>query len=156
MRDPANITTVFQQAMKFLGGSLHHVIMCHGVVNQVHAFEATLKDFDDSMLINVRSMMHLTSLSIPYLKMCRPYFDRPSISILTSNQGNFADPEAPLMSVSASMVQMMIKNVALETAASGIRINGVATGVAKTAARTTARQDSGPGLSFSENSLFLG
>jgi NAD(P)-dependent dehydrogenase (short-subunit alcohol dehydrogenase family) len=40
------------------------------------------------------------------------------------------------MSISAGMVQMMIKSVALETAASGVRVNGVAAGVTKTAVRT--------------------
>jgi NAD(P)-dependent dehydrogenase (short-subunit alcohol dehydrogenase family) len=80
-------------------------------------------------------MMHLTSLSVPYLKKANP-LNSPSVTILTSSQGTSPDPESPLMSVSASMVQMMIKTVALETAYFGIRINGVAIGVTKTATRT--------------------
>jgi NAD(P)-dependent dehydrogenase (short-subunit alcohol dehydrogenase family) len=58
------------------------------------------------------------------------------------------------MSMAASMVQMLIKTVALETAYFGIRVNGVATGVTKTAARTK-ESDIGMGLSASENRKFL-
>ena len=58
------------------------------------------------------------------------------------------------MSMAASMVQMLIKTVALETAYFGIRVNGVATGITKTAARTK-EGDIGMGLSASENRKFL-
>lgn len=105
------------------------------------------------MLVNVRSVMHLTSMSVPFLKKSPPA-NHPSITILTSNQGTSPDPESPLMCVSASMVQMLIKTVALETAYFGIRINGVATGVTKTAARTK-EADIGMGLSSTENRKFL-
>jgi NAD(P)-dependent dehydrogenase (short-subunit alcohol dehydrogenase family) len=144
--------------MSFFEGTLHHVIMCHGVIIEKDAFNCTLFDFDDTMLVNVRSIMHLTSLSVPYLKHCNPIYERPSITILTSHQGSFPDPESPLMSISASMVQMMIKNVAIETASFGIRINGVAPGVTKTAARTTEPiigSSGGMGLSYPENRKFL-
>jgi NAD(P)-dependent dehydrogenase (short-subunit alcohol dehydrogenase family) len=48
---------------------------------------------------------------------------------------------------------MLIKTVALETAMFGIRVNGVATGVTKTAART--KGEVGMNLSVSENKKFL-
>jgi 3-oxoacyl-[acyl-carrier protein] reductase len=49
---------------------------------------------------------------------------------------------------------MMIKTVALETAYFGVRVNGVATGVTKTAARTK-EEDIGMGLTVMENKKFL-
>lgn len=52
------------------------------------------------------------------------------------------------------MVQMLIKTVALETAYFGIRVNGVATGITKTATRTK-QQDIGMGLTYAENKNFL-
>jgi 3-oxoacyl-[acyl-carrier protein] reductase len=52
------------------------------------------------------------------------------------------------------MVQMLIKTVALETAYFGIRINGVAAGVTRTAARTK-QEDIGMALSDVENRRFL-
>lgn len=120
--------------MSFLEGQLDHVVICHGTIIDKDIYNATIPHFDETMLVNVRSVMHLTSLSIPFLKKSEPEHSA-SVTILTSNQGICPDPASPLMSVSASMVQMMIKTVALETATYGVRINGVATGVAKTAAR---------------------
>ena len=58
------------------------------------------------------------------------------------------------MSVSSSMVQMLIKTVALETAYFGIRINGVAAGVTRTAARTK-QVGIGMALGDVENRRFL-
>jgi len=58
------------------------------------------------------------------------------------------------MSMTASMVQMLIKTVALETAYFGVRINGVAPGVTKTATRTK-ESDIGMGLTPTENRKFL-
>ena len=94
--------------------------------------------------------MHLTSLSVPYMKK----LDSSSITILTSNQGITPDPMSPLMSTSAAMVQMMIKTVALETAFHGVRINGVASGITKTTARCKG-EDIGMNLTKTENSRFL-
>lgn len=58
------------------------------------------------------------------------------------------------MSTSAAMVQMLIKTVALETASFGIRVNGVATGVTRTAARTKATEI-GMNLTLAENKKYL-
>jgi 3-oxoacyl-[acyl-carrier protein] reductase len=49
---------------------------------------------------------------------------------------------------------MLIKTVSLETAYFGIRVNGVATGVTRTAARTK-QEDIGMALSDVENRRFL-
>ena len=49
---------------------------------------------------------------------------------------------------------MLIKTVSLETAHFGVRVNGVAPGVTKTAGRTK-ESDIGMGLSATENRKFL-
>ena len=84
------------------------------------------------MLVNVRSMMHMVSLSVPFLKKTAAQKGGASITILTSAQGNKPDPKSPVMSTAAAMVQMLIKVTALETAFFGVRVNGVATGVINT------------------------
>ena len=83
------------------------------------------------MLVNVRSVMHMVSLAIPFLKV-QP---KSSITILTSAQGAKPDPKSPVMSIAASMVQQLIKCAALETAYHGVRVNGVATGKIRSDAR---------------------
>lgn len=153
MRNPRDLTKKFQEAMYFLEGSLDHVLLCHGMVVTKGILNCKIPSYDQTMLVNVRSMVHLTSLSVPYLKKSESVRS-PSITILTSNQGSYPDPESPLMSISASMVQMMIKTVALETAYFGVRVNGVAVGVTKTAARTK-EDDIGLGMTPMDNRKFL-
>lgn len=135
MENPHLVTAAFKEVMKFFEEPLDHVIICHGLLVQKDCYECDMFDFDKTMSVNVRSVLQITSLSVPFLKATSPERS-PSITILTSHQGSSPDPMAPLMSVSASMIQMMIKSVALETAAFGIRVNGVAVGVTKTAVRT--------------------
>ena len=83
---PQEITEVFNQVMLWFEGKLDHVILCHGKICDADIFEANVSDFDQIMRVNVRSAMHLASLSLPYLKHSGP-FNHPSITILTSSQG---------------------------------------------------------------------
>ena len=86
--------------MRAFGGILDTVILCHGVVVEKGLVTCTIPNFDQSMLVNVRSMMHLVSLSVPFLKV-QP---KSSITILTSSQGLKPDPKSPVMSIGAAMV----------------------------------------------------
>jgi len=103
------------------------------------------------MLVNVRSMMHLVSLAVPFLKVQQ----KSSITILTSNQGNAPDPKSPVMSIAAAMVQQLIKCSALETAYHGVRINGVAAGVIRSEARTNTQDLVAMQLTKEENQVYL-
>ena len=87
------------------------------------------------MLVNVRSCMHIASLSVPFLKKTAADKGGASLTILTSTQGNKPDHRSALMSTSAAMVQMLIKVLALETAYFNVRVNGVASGVINSKAR---------------------
>ena len=115
--------------MKFTKGELDHVILCHGVIVEKGVITCTIPQYDQTMLVNVRSMMHLVSLSIPFLKQTSKQKGGASITVLTSAQGNKPDPKSPVMSTAAAMVQMLIKVTALENAFFNVRVNGVATGV---------------------------
>ncbi len=104
------------------------MILCHGIVVErgLHGVNAaTIPDFDQSMGLNVRSIMHLVSMATPFMKQ----EEKGTIAIISSNQGTKPDPRSPLSSMSHAMVQMLVKCVALETAYHGIRINAVAPGV---------------------------
>ena len=103
------------------------------------------------MLVNVRSVMHLVSLAIPFLKV-QP---KSSITILTSAHGSKPDPKAPVMSIASAMVQQLIKCAALETAYHGVRVNGVAAGVINSDARTNSQDLIGMKLNAEENKSYL-
>ena len=101
-REPQRIEQKFSNMMiRAFGGIIDTVILCHGVVVEKGLITCTIPAFDQNMLVNVRSMMHLVSLAVPFLKV-QP---KSSITILTSNQANKPDPKAPVMSIASAMVQ---------------------------------------------------
>ena len=87
--------------IRAFGGVIDTMILCHGVVVEKGLITCTIPAFDQNMLVNVRSMMHLVSLAVPFLKVQ----NKSSITILTSNQANKPDPKAPVMSIASAMVQ---------------------------------------------------
>ena len=146
LREPQRIEQKFQNAMMKMGGILDTVILCHGVVVEKGLITCTIPAFDQTMLVNVRSMMHIVSLAIPFLKVQ----EKSSITILTSNQGTKPDPKAPLMSIASSMVQQLIKCSALETAYHGVRVNGVASGTIISNAREKSKNKDLIAMGFTE------
>lgn len=69
LREPQRIEQKFQNVMMRFGGILDTMILCHGVVVEKGLITSTIPQFDQTMLVNVRSMMHLVSLAIPFLKV---------------------------------------------------------------------------------------
>lgn len=65
---PREITRRFQQVMQDFNGQLDHVIICHGQVVTKGVLNCTIPNYDQTMLLNVRSVVHLTSMSVPFLK----------------------------------------------------------------------------------------
>lgn len=82
------------------------------------------------MNLNVRASFQLTSLATPFLKITKG-----SVTVLSSSSGESPLPGSIIFSTSMSMVNMLVKTAALETAFHGIRVNAVAPGVTNTAAR---------------------
>ena len=100
LREPVRIEQKFNNAIQRLGGILDTLILCHGVIVEKGVTNCTIPAFDQSMLVNVRSMMHLVSLATPFLKVQ----EKSSITILTSSQGVKPDPKSPVNSIAAAMV----------------------------------------------------
>ncbi len=70
LREPQRIEQKFSNAMiRCFGGKIDTLILCHGVVVEKGLITCTIPAFDQTMLVNVRSMMHLVSLAVPFLKV---------------------------------------------------------------------------------------
>lgn len=131
--EPQRVEQKFTKVlMNHFHGRIDCLILCHGTVIEKGLIGCKIPEFDQSMLVNVRSMVHMISLAIPFLKV-NP---QSSVSVLTSSQGLSPDPMSTVMSMSAAMVHQLIKCSALEGAYHGVRVNGVAAGVLNTKART--------------------
>ena len=92
--------------------------------------ETNMLEWDQMMNLNVRPHFQLISLAIPFLKITKG-----SVTVLTSTAGETPQPGSVIFSTSMSMLNMLIKCTALETAFHGVRVNGVAAGVTATNTR---------------------
>jgi len=123
----SNYREIFIRIMKYLRGKLDIMFLCHGQFAQGEIMETILKEYDDTININTRSIMALISLATPFLK-----HTKGNIVAISSLESYIPVKNSFLNTVSKSMVNMIIQNAALELASFGIRVNGVAPGVTNT------------------------
>ena len=127
LENPNKITYQFLSIMKKLKGRLDILIMCRGKYNQSLITNCEIKTFDEMININVRSTMHILSLSVPFLKM-----SKGNCVIISSMESIIPVNYGFLNSMTKSMINSLIQCSALELASFGVRINGVAPGVTNT------------------------
>ena len=66
---PDTIEQKFKDVMvNILHGKIHHLFLCHHHNVNRNITNCDLPEFDKSLLINVRSNVHLMSLAFPFLK----------------------------------------------------------------------------------------
>mmetsp|Transcript_10547 Transcript_10547/g.9110 ORF Transcript_10547/g.9110 Transcript_10547/m.9110 type:complete len:166 (+) Transcript_10547:477-974(+) len=82
------------------------------------------------MNLNCRSIVHFTSLCVPFLELSKN--GNKSVVILTMDSGEKPNHGEMLFSTSKAMTNMFIECMALELAYSKIRVNGVSAGTANT------------------------
>ena len=117
----------FSDIMMKLEGKLDIMFLCHGKFAQGDIMETDLKEYDEITIINTRSFLAMISLAIPFLK-----YTKGNIVVLSSLESYIPIRKSFLMTTSKCMVNMMIKDTALEVATFGVRVNGVAPGVTNT------------------------
>jgi NAD(P)-dependent dehydrogenase (short-subunit alcohol dehydrogenase family) len=123
----SNYREIFTKIMMKLKGKLDVMFLCHGHFAQGEVMETILKEYDEAININTRSIMSLISLATPFLK-----HTKGNIVAISSLESFIPVKNSFLNTVSKSMVNMLIQNSALELASFGIRVNGVAPGVTNT------------------------
>lgn len=122
-----NYREIFTKIMTKLKGKLDIMFLCHGMFAQGEIMETILKEYDEAININTRSIMSLISLATPFLK-----HTKGNVVAISSLESFIPVKSSFLNTVSKSMVNMIIQNSALELASFGIRINGVAPGITNT------------------------
>ena len=122
-----NYREIFSKIMILLKGKLDIMFLCHGLFAQGEIMETILKEYDEAINVNTRSIMTLISLATPFLK-----HTKGNIVAISSLESYIPVKNSFLNTVSKSMVNMIIQNSALELASFGIRVNGVAPGITNT------------------------
>jgi len=132
----SNYREIFTNIMMKLKGKLDVMFLCHGHFAQGDVMETILKEYDESVNINTRSIMAMISLATPFLK-----HTKGNIVAISSLESYIPVKNSFLNSVSKSMVNMIIQNSALELASFGVRVNGVAPGITNTMFRREELQE---------------
>ena len=122
-----NYREIFTKIMLHLKGKLDIMFLCHGQFAQGDVMGTILKEYDEAININTRSIMSLVSLATPFLK-----HTKGNIVAISSLESFIPVKNSFLNTVSKSMVNMIIQNAALELASFGVRVNGVAPGITNT------------------------
>ena len=117
----------FSHIMMELGGKLDNMFLCHGKFYQGQIIDTSLKEYDDIIITNSRSVLAMISLATPFLK-----YTKGNIVVISSLESFIPVKNSFLNTTSKCMVNSIIQNSALELASFGIRVNGVAPGITKT------------------------
>ncbi len=115
-----------KEAAAFLGG-LDILVNAAGILEGGTVESTTLTAWDRTMEINLRSLFHLTQLTLPHLAA-----SKGNIVNLSSVAGPRAYPGVLAYCVSKAAVDQLTRCLSLELAPKGIRVNAVNPGVVLT------------------------
>lgn len=109
------ITAAFQ---KF--GRIDVLVNNAGVGYRADMMSTSMESFDDIMNTNVRSVFHLTQLSVPHLIKTKG-----NIVNVSSIAAVRANPSSTVYSISKAAIDQFTRCVALELAPMGVRVNAI-------------------------------
>lgn len=127
LENPKEINLKFYNCMKKLKGKLDALFICHGIYGKSSIKDCSKEKFDKIMNLNVRSVFHLLSLSVPFLKLTKG-----NCVIISSMESFIPTKEGFLNTTTKAMINSLVQNSALELSSFGVRINAVAPGITNT------------------------
>jgi len=122
-----------QETVNLLNSTIDHYNRLDTLVNSAGMIQSglcentSLEDYDKQMNTNVRSMFHLTKLSIPHLLETKG-----NVVNISSVNGLRSFPGVNVYCMSKSAVDQFTRCTALELASRGVRVNAINPGVIKT------------------------
>ena len=117
----------FSEIMMKLGGKLDVMFLCHGEFSHGDIMDTTIREFDELLIVNSRSVIAMISLATPFLK-----YTKGNIVVISSLESFIPVKNSFLNATSKCIVNSIIQNSALELASFGIRVNGIAPGITNT------------------------
>jgi NAD(P)-dependent dehydrogenase (short-subunit alcohol dehydrogenase family) len=105
-----------------------HLVNNAGIVLVKNVEECSAAEWDDVFAVNVKSVFLMVKYSLPFLRKSQS----PSVVNVSSVSGIVAQKGTPAYVASKGAVLMLSKALALDLAASGIRVNCVCPGITDT------------------------
>ena len=130
LENPKEINEKFPSCIKKLKAKLDNVFICHGIYMKSSIKDCNSEKFDKIMNINVRSVFHILSLCVPFLKI-----SKGNCVILSSMESFIPVKDGFLNTTTKAMINSLVQNSALELSSFGVRINAVAPGLTNTSHR---------------------
>jgi len=128
-------------------GRLDILVNAAGIIGSGNIENTSLKDWDDMLNINLRSVFYLMQISVPHLERTKG-----AIVNVSSVTGLRAFPGVLAYCVSKAGVDQLTRCAALELATKGIRVNAVNPGVVRTNLHRRSGMDDKTYASFLEHS----
>ena len=126
LENPKEINEKYPLCLKRLKAKLDILLICHGITCYSKIKTCTTENFDKIMNLNVRSVFHILSLSVPFLKLTKG-----NCVILSSMESFIPKNQGFLNTTSKAMINSLVQNSALELSSFGVRINAVAPSIIK-------------------------
>ena len=130
LADPDVPPRLIEEAARFCGG-LDAVVANAGIYKVGVLSSLTLEDWELVFNVNARSAWLLAKAAYPFLRD-----SRGSMVVIGSNAAEFAIPGGGPYAASKAAVLMMARQLALEWAADGVRVNVVSPGPIRTPMNT--------------------
>ena len=120
LENAKEINEKYPLCLKKLKAKLDILLICHGINYYSKIKECTIENFDKIINLNVRSVFHILSLSVPFLKLTKG-----NCVILSSLESFIPKNQGFLNTTSKAMINSLVQNSALELSSFGVRINAV-------------------------------
>jgi NAD(P)-dependent dehydrogenase (short-subunit alcohol dehydrogenase family) len=126
LENPKEINSKYPLCLKKLKAKLDILLICHGISCYTKIKDCSKENFDKIMNINVRSVFHILSISVPFLKLTKG-----NCVILSSIESFIPKNTGFLNTTSKAMINSLVQNSALELSYFNVRINAVAPAMIK-------------------------
>ena len=126
LENPKEINSKYSLCLKKLKAKLDILLICHGISCYTKIKDCSKENFDKIMNINVRSVFHILSISVPFLKLTKG-----NCVILSSIESFIPKNTGFLNTTSKAMINSLVQNSALELSYYNVRINAVAPAMIK-------------------------
>lgn len=137
--DDAAVAALPDAAAQALGGPLHGLALCAGVFYKKGSDDTTLQQWRHTLDLNLTSTFVLARAGIAHMRAAR--VSGPSVVVISSQIGHVGHARGAAYAASKAGLNGMVRSLALEWAAQGIRINAIGPGPVDTPMVAAAKAD---------------
>jgi NAD(P)-dependent dehydrogenase (short-subunit alcohol dehydrogenase family) len=137
--DDAGCAGLAEQAAQVLGGPLQGLALCAGVFYKKLSQEMSLDEWRHTLELNLTATFVLARAGIAHMR--RAGVGDGSVVVVSSQIGRVGHPRGAAYAASKAALNGMVRSLALEWAAEGVRVNAVGPGPVDTPMVAAAKAD---------------